>query len=415
MHAERDQLVTVVVPELRERVARLGLELFDVDLRWGVPKTDVDGELANPWDYCKKWIERVQPFFVCMLGQRYGHTTDAGEIMDVHDRARFAGMSITEMEVRHAVLDGRLRRRSFFYFRTTRVPDDAPSDVYREFVDPLDQERLERLKSEIRRSSRPVREYDCRWTGAGFDGLDAFGEAVLEDIWSGVLRDSRYVSKSAWQGVLGREPTHDSAYADESRPVQSELAHAIVERARPEPPDPLDAEAEQMAAFAESRVEWFQGARTELGKLHRFVTDAAPGGSRMCVVSGVAGQGKSALLAEFTMRREEGRDIVISHFVGATEQSGNLRGLLTRMLGELERRGITGDALEPRGEDTESLKRRFAARLTSYDGEQRLVLVVDAVNQLADGHDLGWLPQELGSNVRVVVSCVEDDAAPPEP
>ena len=36
MHAERDHLVTVVFPELRERVERLGLEFFDVDLRWGV-------------------------------------------------------------------------------------------------------------------------------------------------------------------------------------------------------------------------------------------------------------------------------------------------------------------------------------------------------------------------------------------
>ena len=31
MHAERDHLVTVVFPELRERCERLGLEFFDVD------------------------------------------------------------------------------------------------------------------------------------------------------------------------------------------------------------------------------------------------------------------------------------------------------------------------------------------------------------------------------------------------
>jgi hypothetical protein len=32
MHAERDHLVTVVFPELRERVEQLGLEFFDVGL-----------------------------------------------------------------------------------------------------------------------------------------------------------------------------------------------------------------------------------------------------------------------------------------------------------------------------------------------------------------------------------------------
>jgi WD40 repeat protein len=412
MHAERDHLVTVVVPELRERVERLGLELVDVDLRWGVPKTNVDGELANPWDYCKKWIERVQPFFVCVLGQRYGRRTDAREIVDPRDRSRFAGMSITEMEVRHAVLDGRLRRRSFFYFRTTRVPEDVPGEVFREFVDPLDQDRLERLKSEIRGGGRPVREYDCRWTGDGFDGLDGFGEAVLEDLWSGVLRDSRYVSRSAWQAALGREPARDPAYADESRPVDPELVRRIIERARPEPPDPLDAEAERMAAFAKSRVEWFQGGRKELRRLHRYVTDVRHGGSRLCVVSGVAGQGKSALLAEFIMRRQRGSDIVVSHFVGATERSGSLRGLLTRLLGELERRGISGSPEKVGADDSESLKRRFAACLQSYGGERRLVLVIDAVNQLEDGHDLAWLPHELGPGVRVVVSCADGDATP---
>ena len=44
MHAERDHLVTVVFPELRERVEQLGLEFFDVDLRWGVPAKDLSGD-----------------------------------------------------------------------------------------------------------------------------------------------------------------------------------------------------------------------------------------------------------------------------------------------------------------------------------------------------------------------------------
>ena len=34
MHAERDHLVTVVFPELRERVEKVGLGFFDVDLRF---------------------------------------------------------------------------------------------------------------------------------------------------------------------------------------------------------------------------------------------------------------------------------------------------------------------------------------------------------------------------------------------
>jgi hypothetical protein len=55
---------------LRERVEQLGLEFFDVDLRWGVPAKNLNGETANSWEYCRQWIDRVEPFFVCILGQR---------------------------------------------------------------------------------------------------------------------------------------------------------------------------------------------------------------------------------------------------------------------------------------------------------------------------------------------------------
>lgn len=70
MYAERDPLVTVVFPELRERLERLGLEFFDVDLRWGVPAKTLDGETAISWEYCRQWIDCAEPFFICMLGQR---------------------------------------------------------------------------------------------------------------------------------------------------------------------------------------------------------------------------------------------------------------------------------------------------------------------------------------------------------
>jgi len=49
---------SVVFPELRERIEQLGFEFFDVDLRWGVPAKDANGEMANSWEYCRQWIDR---------------------------------------------------------------------------------------------------------------------------------------------------------------------------------------------------------------------------------------------------------------------------------------------------------------------------------------------------------------------
>jgi hypothetical protein len=73
-------------------------------------------------------------------------------------------------------------------------------DIQHVFVDLPPANRLSELKATILATGRLVRKYRARWTGIAFDGVEALGNAVLEDLWSGVLRDDRYVSKTAWVG-----------------------------------------------------------------------------------------------------------------------------------------------------------------------------------------------------------------------
>jgi WD40 repeat protein len=413
MHAERDHLVTVVFPELHERIERLGLEFFDVDLRWGVPAKDANGETANSWEYCRQWIDRVEPFFVCILGQRYGWEPEPEQLKDSDDRQRQQAQrrSITDMEVRHAVLSDRRKRRSYFYLRA----DEAPASAS-EFVDsPPLLDKLKQLKKEICSCGRPVRPYPCRWTGEGFAEMERFGRLVLDDLWSGVLRDRRYVSKEVWRQALGADPDTDPLYTDESQPVPRELWEKIVELAKPEPKEPLDAEREQMDAFAAARLRWFQGRTHELGQLTSFLNDPATDTPRLAFVPAVPGQGKSALLAKLHEQLKPSRHFVITHFVGATERSASAYSLVERLLGELDRSGIAWSAEQQEGQepkkDFNSLCLRLAQRLGDYAGERRIVILLDALNQLSDGHDLQWLPTRLGPSVRVIVSCVEDSAA----
>ena len=87
MHAERDRLLFAVFPELRERLITMGLNLRDIDLRWGVPRYSSDVERANSWDYCKRRLqedpgEAAVTFFVGLLGQRYGWVPGPNEIRD---------------------------------------------------------------------------------------------------------------------------------------------------------------------------------------------------------------------------------------------------------------------------------------------------------------------------------------------
>jgi len=414
MHAERDHLVTVVFPELRERVEQLGLEFFDVDLRWGVPAKDLNGETANSWEYCRQWIDRVEPFFVCILGQRYGWVPEPQHFRDTTDRQQQERepRSITDLEVRHAVLDTRRKRRSYFYLRATPVPEPNT-----EYVDPPEcQDRLTQLKTAVRQCGRPVHDYHPEWTGERFIVMEEFGRLVVEDLWSGVLRDERYVNKDIWRRALGADPDTDLRYTDETQPVPRELWEKLVKLAKPPPRDLLDAEREQMEAFAQTRLRWFQGGTQELEQLTGFINSTAGDAPRLAVVAAVPGQGKSALLAKLSTLIPQPSTFLITHFVGATERSATAQALVDRLLGELDRSGIEWPADEQRegGEpkrDFNSLCRRLAKRLGDYVGERRVVILLDALNQLTDGHDLHWLPHRLGPSVRVVVSCVEDAAA----
>jgi len=414
MNSERDHLVTVVFPELRERIESLGLEFFDVDLRWGVPQSGIDGERANSWAYCKRWIDEVEPFFVCVLGQRYGWRPPGEEITDPSDRAAYEGLSITEMEIRHALKHPPHLKHTMFYLRRTEVPRDAGR--YSEFVDDGElQDSLLGLKGLIEGQDRPVREYECEWTGDGFRDLEAFGAAVLEDLWGATLRDERYVSREVWQQVLGHDPTQDPLYSDPSRIIPRELWERLVEAARPAPQDPLDVEAQQMARYADARLRWFQGRTKELAELRLFVDEDGPeGSSRLRVVRAAPGAGKTALLAKLASELDDSGHLVISHFVGSTPSSTDPRSMLERLVSELHRGGVPAPGFGEVGRDHDTLSKQFAAQVQDYAGPRRIVLLLDALNELTEGHSLSWLPFRLGAGVRVVVSCVQTPCAAPD-
>ena len=95
MEAERDFLARLVFPLLRTRLASRRVLLIDVDLRWGISEQDAQAGLTV--DICLDEIDSCRPFFIGLLGQRYG--TKVGE------------HSITAQEIYYALLQGYLPRQ----------------------------------------------------------------------------------------------------------------------------------------------------------------------------------------------------------------------------------------------------------------------------------------------------------------
>jgi hypothetical protein len=106
MKAERDYLVKFTFPELRALCESRGVTWGDVDLRWGV--ADEQKAEGKVLPICLDEIQRCRPFFIGLLGERYGWIPE--EIpKELIEREPWIeprqGRSVTEFEIVHGVLN----------------------------------------------------------------------------------------------------------------------------------------------------------------------------------------------------------------------------------------------------------------------------------------------------------------------
>src|SRR5687767_7014006 len=78
LHAERGAITRLVFPELRSRCRKRGADFIGVDLRWGV--TEDEARREGALQICLREIEECRPFFVGLLGDRYGYVPPPDEI-----------------------------------------------------------------------------------------------------------------------------------------------------------------------------------------------------------------------------------------------------------------------------------------------------------------------------------------------
>ncbi|ETR68436.1 MAG: hypothetical protein OMM_10527 [Candidatus Magnetoglobus multicellularis str. Araruama] len=117
MANERDWLVKFVFPVLQKKCRERGVELSWVDLRWGV--TEEQAENGHVLSICFTEIEKCSPYFIGILGQRYGYVpeniseeliTKEPWLLDYLDR------SITELEILKGVFYNSNERKAPFLF-----------------------------------------------------------------------------------------------------------------------------------------------------------------------------------------------------------------------------------------------------------------------------------------------------------
>ncbi len=486
MHAERDQLNRFVFPELRSRCQRRGVEFIGIDLRWGLTSEETQG--AGALQVCLQEIERCRPYFVCLLGERFGwvpppqeiaptfyerirnapglppdqaqqleewYRCDEGSVPPVYrlrsDRevppdvagwlARFwerhglplAGQSITAREILRGVFErGYPPTRALFYLRQPGVTADPsfPASFVPVFteVDPHNQTKLARLREQIqdRANEVLVRDYEGRYAGLRIDPsfLPAeLSEAERESFKDGVIQAEeleglspqvrQIVDEYGTVGLEDMDTLGQLILDDLWKAIETELNE---QEQRPEAE--LDQHQRERAwhrRFLEDRtrlvdperdVRSFVGREDELARMLAYAQDSK---DRLpLIVTGAPGSGKSALLAEFARRCEEqfSEALVLPHFIGAAPGSAELSHTLRSLCEELRRECRLEEEVPS---DPQQLRSKFPVFLEQAGAVRRVVLVLDALNQLSAASrsdDFGWFPFRLPEGVRVVTSTL---------
>jgi telomerase protein component 1 len=386
MHAERDHLVKVVFPALRERLEKHRIHLVDIDLRWGVTREQAENDRVL--ELCLQQIDECRPFFIGILGERYGWlpTRLPGDAVKKFGWLQHhTGKSVTELEILYGVLQNpEMRGRALFCLRDPNslraVPERLRHDIFAE----TDSDRITKLKDlkrRIRHSGYPVFDnYPARWDPEARDresrshgrlvNLTEFGDRVRDFLWAGIQEQYQLRETPAAEGAS----------------------------------DPLAEELDFHKRFIEARLRVYVGRESVNESLRKYV---AGDELHACLVTGPSGSGKTSALAHFVQTYDRPENLV-AHFIGASPRSTSVREMLRRFCLTLQARLGVADEVP---QETARLIVTFRDLLGKVPAGQPLVFVIDALNQLDEtdrAQRLEWLPVRLPPQVKIIVSCISD-------
>ena len=166
LDSERTYLARQVFPRLRSMLMKYNITLMDIDLRWGI--TEEEAKSGKTVKLCLEQIENTRPFFIGILGNRYGWVPDPEYLSDISLTENDRDKSVTEIEIRHGALDLPSKSNAAFFFKQT--DDEYPEDADKKT-------KLKDLKAELEASSYPVRP---------FQSCEELGQLVEQAVMSWV-------------------------------------------------------------------------------------------------------------------------------------------------------------------------------------------------------------------------------------
>ncbi|MEK4230853.1 DUF4062 domain-containing protein [Solibacillus sp. FSL H8-0538] len=377
MQAERDELIKHIFVKLRRECEKRGIIWSEVDLRWGVTHEQKSEGQVLP--ICLAEIDNCLPFFIGILGERYGWIPEIEEelIREYPWLSEHRNKSVTEIEILHGAL---LHNNSYamFYFRDPSYIDTIEESERANYSEKLDQtitsheelvsrqQKLVALKETIRNNDYQLRE--------NFGDAKELGQLVYEDM---------------------------RAVIDKWFPLNEE-------------PNPLHKEINEHEHFAKMRAKFFIGRKTYLEKMTQYCLMQR---RKPLVIHGPSGVGKTSLLAAWydenhLLLKQQGV-YTIAHFIGVSPQSTDSLFIMKRIITELNE-AFSLNIEIPSTYAELSVKFDFALEQAANKG--KLLIMLDSIDQLVltdklQGDKPLWLPELVPSNICFIVSTTDQSKA----
>lgn len=373
MHEERDALIKKTFPRLKAFAAQRMVTLPPIDLRWGV--TEKEAKSGKVLELCINEIERCQPFFIGIIGTRYGWCPQLEDLKAndmLLDQYKWLkddienGISITEMEMQFAVFRRQNHANAVFFIKRNGNPRD---------------EKLEKLITKIKTEGR-----DLMLMNDGM--IDASGKGCFY-----------------------------FAYYDTPDELSQMVENALTKRIELSFPDD-----------GEKNDKWVQESQAQMAYLNELCDIYVPQSKNECIVY-ILNQmedryvmitnnekcfyGKSAFIAQWIKNRQhDNTHNVIYHFIGVGYLGGEPRRILKRLCIEVS--SMYGldfeiDEEDGRKKDYSSILTKLLLKIKDM---KPLFIILDGLQHLSDYDEskmLEWIPV-IPENISLIVTTPYHDS-----
>lgn len=351
MMAEREILVKKVFPNLRSRFKERGITITEVDLRWGVLEEEADN--GKVIEICLSEIDKSRPYFIGILGERYGWIPDVSEyekhkkIIEsfpwVEEDIRNE-LSITEMEIQYGVLrNPDMIKRSAFFLREPGAGKTIRSE---------NSDKQNKLKEKVKNTKGLSHSF--------YKDIDELAEMFAEHLEDVINRDF--------------------------------------------PKEEVDLRLQPQLNFINSR----KLAYVKNEDYYFVVNQHFKKSNTPLVIAGNRGIGKSSFLANYVLEYVEKHpdDLYLINFSDASVESSDYIKVLHRFCEELSGHEIDLGSEFPN--DTFNSILSLFVKLLDETSPTPVLIVIDGIDEFIDDENsrlMHWLPDSFPENVKVILSC----------